>query len=41
MESELSQEFEVKVEMHHGSVLSSRFFLCVVDVVTEFERGGC
>ena len=37
MDYELSEEFEVKVGMHHGSVLS---FAVVVDVVTEFSREG-
>ena len=38
VDSELSEEFEVNVGMHQGSVLSP--FLCtmVVDVVTEFAR---
>ena len=34
---ELSEEFEVKVRMHQGSV-QSPFFAGVVDVVTEFAR---
>ena len=37
--SELSEEFEVKVWMHQGSVLSPLLFAMVVDVVTEFTRG--
>ena len=37
MDSELSEEFEVKVVMHQGSVLSS-FFTVVVDIVTEYAR---
>ena len=36
--SELSGEFEVKVCMHHGSVLSPFPFTLVVDVVIEFAR---
>ena len=35
----LSEEFEVKVWMHQGSVLSPFHFLVMVDVVTEFARG--
>ena len=38
--SELSEEFEVKVEMHQGSVLSPILYVVVVDVVTEFVREG-
>ena len=37
VDSELSAEFEVKVGMHQGSVLSP-FFAVMVDVVTEFAR---
>ena len=37
-DSELSEEFEVKVGMHQGSVLSPFLFSLVVDVVTEFAR---
>ena len=40
VDSELSEEFEVKVGMHQGSVLSSILFALVVDVVTEFAREG-
>ena len=36
----LSEEFEVKVEMHHGSVLLPFLFAVMVDVVTEFAREG-
>ena len=39
VDSELSEEFEVKVWMHHRSVLSF-VFAVVVDVVTEFAREG-
>ena len=38
--SELSEEFEVKVGMHQGSVLSPCLFAVVVDVVTELARNG-
>ena len=38
MDSELSEEFEVRVGMHQGSVLSPFLFAMVVDVVTEFAR---
>ena len=40
MDSELSEEFEVKLGMHQGSVLSPFLFAGVVDVVTEFAREG-
>ena len=36
MDSVLSEEFEVKVGMHQGSVLSPLLFAVVVDVFTEF-----
>ena len=36
--SELSEELEVKVGMHQGSVLSPFLFALVVDVVKEFSR---
>ena len=39
-ESELSEEFEVKVGVHQGSVLSPLVFAIVVDVVTESVRNG-
>ena len=38
--SELSEEFRVKVGMHQGSVLSPFLFAGVVDVITEFAREG-
>ena len=37
---ELSEEFEVKVKMHQGSVLSPFLFAVLLDVVTEFAREG-
>ena len=37
VDSELSEEFEVKVRMHRGSVLSPFLFAVVVDVVTELS----
>ena len=37
---ELSEEFEVKVGVHQGSVLSPLVFAIVVDVVTESVRNG-
>ena len=40
VDSELSEEFEVKVGMHQGSVLSPLLFAVVVDVVTEFVNEG-
>ena len=40
MDSELSEEFEVKERMHQRSVLSHFLFAVVVDVVTEFAREG-
>ena len=39
MDSELSEEIEVKVGMHQGSALSPFLFAVVFDVVTEFARG--
>ena len=39
VDSELSEEFEFKVWMHQGSVLSYFLFSVVVDVVSEFARG--
>ena len=38
VDSELSEEFVVKVWMHQGPVLSPFRFAVVVDVVTEFTR---
>ena len=40
MDSELSAEFEVKVGMHQGSILSPFLYAVMVDVVTEFAREG-
>ena len=40
VDSELSEEFVVEMEMHQGSVLSPFLFALVVDVVTEFTREG-
>ena len=40
VDSVLSEEFEVKVRMHQGSVLSAFLFALVVDVVTEFAGVG-
>ena len=40
VDSELSEEFEVKVGMHQGSVLSVFLFAVVVDVVTDFTSEG-
>ena len=40
VDSELSEELEVKVGMHQGSMLSHFLFAVVVDVVTEFAREG-
>ena len=37
---ELSKEFEDKVGMHHGSVLSPFLYGVVVDVASEFARTG-
>ena len=37
---ELSEEFEVKVGVHQGSVLSPLVFAMVVDGVTESVRNG-
>ena len=36
VDSELSEEFEVMMEMHKASVLSPFLFAVVVDIVTEF-----
>ena len=40
VDSELPEEFEVKVGILEGSVLSPFHFAIVVDVVTEFAREG-
>ena len=40
VDSELSEEFEVKVGMLQGSVMSSFLFAAMVDVITEFAREG-
>ena len=40
VDSELSEELEVKVGMHQGCVLSSVLFSVVVDVIKEFSRVG-
>ena len=37
---ELSEEFEVKVGVYQGSVLSPSVFVIVIDVVTESVRNG-
>ena len=38
MDSELSEEFEVKVRMHQGSVLPPIHFVVVENVVTKLAR---
>ena len=35
-----SEEFEVRIGVHQGSILSSLIFAIVVDVVTEHAREG-
>ena len=40
VDSELSEEFEFKVGMYQGSVLSPFLFVVVVDVVTKFAKEG-
>ena len=40
VDSELSDDHEVKVRMHQGFVLSPFLFAVVVDVVTKFAREG-
>ena len=40
MDFELLEEFEVKVGMHKGSVLSTFLLAVVVDFVIEFAREG-
>ena len=37
---ELSEDFEVKVGVHHGSALSPLLFAIVVDMITESVRNG-
>ena len=39
VDSEMTDEFEDKIGMHQGSVMSPFLFEVVVDVVTEFARG--
>ena len=39
VDSELSEEFEVNVGMHQGSVLSPYLLAVVIDVITELDRG--
>ena len=39
VDSELSEEFQLKVVVHQGSVLSHFLFVVVVDVVTGLSRG--
>ena len=39
MDFELSEDFEVKVGMHQGSVMSPFLLAVMVDAVTEFSRG--
>ena len=41
VDSEFSVEFEVKVSMHQGSVLSPFLFALVVDVVIKFADMVC
>ena len=40
VDSELSEEFEIKVGMRQESMLSSFLFVVVADAVTEFFRDG-
>ena len=40
VDSELSKEFEVKVETHQGSVLSPFLFAIVTYIVAELAREG-
>ena len=40
VDSELSQQFEVKEWKHQGSVVSPFLFALVVDAITELVRGG-
>jgi hypothetical protein len=39
--SEYSQEFEVKVGVHQGSVLSPLLFICVMEALSRDFRRGC
>ena len=40
VDSELSEELEINVEIHQGPVLSPFLFALVIDAVTEFARDG-
>ena len=40
VDSELSEEFDVNVVMHQGSILIHFLFAFVVDIVTELTRKG-
>ena len=40
IESAYSEEFEVKVDVHQGYVLSPLLFAIVVDIITENARRG-
>ena len=41
MNSELSEEFDANVGIHHGYVLPPFLFAVVLDVVTELLREEC